>query len=76
MNETINWKPLEELSEVSNKIDCCDFMYMGSVGDINLYKHRDTRSYLNIDSSGTFWQYNGGNYFQVSKELAIHSINK
>ena len=29
-----------------------EFMHMGRVGEIQLYKHRLTRQYLNIDGSG------------------------
>ena len=40
-----NWKPLEK--KISNR--CQEFMYMGRVGGINLYKHILTRRYVNLD---------------------------
>jgi hypothetical protein len=36
-------------------------MYMGHAGDLVLYKHRDTRRYLNIDAvTGRFYRYANG----------------
>jgi hypothetical protein len=36
-------------------------MFMGVTGGIVLYKHRDTRHYLNIDAvTGRFFQYSDG----------------
>ena len=43
-----NWKPLERLF---SREECSAFMYIGSAGTIELYKHRDTRRYLNIDAN-------------------------
>ena len=42
-----DWHPLEA---VLSRRACEDFIYMGHVGDLVLYKHRDTRRYLNIDA--------------------------
>lgn len=67
-----NWKPLEG---VLSPEDCEDFMYMGHVGGIVLYKHRDTRRYLNIDSeTGRFYQYVDGDYAEISREQAIKHV--
>jgi hypothetical protein len=65
-----NWKPLERL--LSHE-ECAAFMYMGRVGAIELYKHRDTRRYLNIDAfSGEFYLPRGNNdYMKVSKAEAL-----
>ena len=41
-----NWTPLIEL--VGEKC-AADFMFMGDADNLNLYKHRNTRRYLNID---------------------------
>jgi len=62
---------------------CDDFMMMGRVqggtdGDfIYLYKHRDTRSYLNIDLAGICWKWAGvtDTYHEIPKAAAIlHAI--
>jgi hypothetical protein len=50
-------------------------MYMGHVGGIVLYKHRDTRLYLNIDAvTGRFFQYNDGDYIEINREHAIEHV--
>lgn len=46
-------------------------MYMRDVGDICLYKHVYTRRYINIDSNGNFYLYNGDGYSKVDKDYAI-----
>ena len=67
-----DWKPLEG---VLSPEDCADFMYMGHVGGIVLYKHRDTRLYLNIDAvTGRFFQYNDGDYIEINREQAIEHV--
>jgi hypothetical protein len=52
------WAPLETLLGVER---CKRFMYMGTAFAgghiIHLYKHSDTRRYLNIDSAGTCYRY-------------------
>jgi hypothetical protein len=64
-----DWEPLEG---VFSPEDCAAFMYMGSVGLIMLYKHRDTRRYLNIDAAaGRFYRYADGDYIEISREEAI-----
>lgn len=45
-DETGKWAPLMSLL---GKRACLDFMYMGECGDLALYKHINTRRYLNID---------------------------
>jgi hypothetical protein len=66
-----DWEPLEAVSRLA----CSDptlpsfheaeFMYMGAVTNerkrlrIHLYKHRDTRRYLNIDDAGHTYEYRG-----------------
>jgi hypothetical protein len=50
-----NWRPLERLLSVE---ECSNCMYMGRSGPIELYKHRETRRYLNIHAeSGEFYLY-------------------
>ena len=42
-----DWRPLEK---VIPPLERPDFMHMGRIGTLQLYKHRHTRRYLNIDS--------------------------
>ena len=55
---TPNWKPLEDKLGVR----CQEFMFMGRMGGINLYKHILTRRYLNLDDSGNCYVYREGRY--------------
>jgi hypothetical protein len=51
------WKPLEDKIGAAN---CEAYMYMGSAAEraiIHLYKHRDSRRYLNLDESGQCYIY-------------------
>ena len=67
-----NWKPLEAVLPVE---DCEDFMYMGRVGDIELYKHRHTRRYLNISStSEKFYRYMADCYVEISRVEALSEV--
>jgi hypothetical protein len=50
-----NWAPLEKLLPPSA---CAHFMFMGNVAGIHLYKHIDTRVYLNVDQSGACYTFN------------------
>jgi|GEM_PF-5240938 len=55
-----------------------DLMYMGNEGDIYLYKHYDTRCYINVDSKGRFYSYIGSEenkYIEISKHQAILDLN-
>jgi hypothetical protein len=67
-----DWKPLEG---VLLPEDCADFMYMGNAGGVVLYKHRDTRRYLNIDAAtGRFYRYADGEYIEIGREQAIEHV--
>ena len=67
-----DWKPLEG---VLSREDCEDFMFMGSAGGIVLYKHRDSRRYLNIGSeTGRFYRYADGDYIGINREQAIEHV--
>jgi hypothetical protein len=67
-----NWKPLEG---VLSREHCEDFMFMGSAGGIVLYKHRDTRRYLNIGAeTGRFFRYSDGDYIEINREQAIEHV--
>lgn len=67
-----NWCPLE-MALVSS--DCESFMYMGRSGQIELYKHRCTRRYLNIGSDGRrFYRLVGNEYIEISRAEAIEHV--
>jgi hypothetical protein len=67
-----NWAPLERAvpaTELEN------FMYMGRVGEIELYKHRITRRYLNIGrNSQRFYRYLRGEYVEISQVAALEHV--
>jgi hypothetical protein len=64
-----NWRPLERLFSAE---ECSNFMYMGKSGSIELYKHRETRRYLNIHAeSGEFCLYGNRTYMKVGKAAAL-----
>jgi hypothetical protein len=67
-----DWKPLE--GALSQEL-CEEFMYMGTTSGIVLYKHRDTRRYLNIGSeTGRFYRYADGDYIEINREQAIEHV--
>ena len=67
-----DWRPLE--SAIPPEF-CEEFMFMGKAGDIVLYKHRDTRRYLNIDAmTGRFFEYSDGDYIEINREQAIEHV--
>jgi len=67
-----DWGPLED---ALSREQCADYMFMGTAGVIVLYKHRDTRRYLNIDSkTGRFYQYVDGDYAEISRQQAIEHV--
>ena len=71
-----NWIPLETFSQkYLNQINCNDFMHMGKVGEIELYKNIVSRHYINIDTDGYCWAYSGDGYLQITDESAIRRQN-
>ena len=73
------WKPLLKVIDIK---DIGDYMYMGEHKDIltdkiiYLYKHYNTRRYLNVNTDGICYSYNPWTegYFKVSKENAIKHV--
>jgi len=51
-----------------------DLMFMGYSDDISLYKHCNTRRYVNVDKEGNFYLYNGNTYDKVEKEFALEYL--
>lgn len=69
--EEPNWKPLERILP---RHECVDYMYMGRVGEIELYKHRLTRRYLNVDADGRFYLYVDRRYVEVTRSTALEHV--
>ena len=69
-----NWAPLEHAvptTELEN------FMYMGRAGEIELYKHRITRRYLNVGrNSERFYRYLDGEYVEITKAAALRYVRR
>jgi hypothetical protein len=67
-----NWFPLEMVLSDS---ECWEYMYMGRVGEIELYKHRFTRRYLNISQNGCkFYRNVDGTYVEISRSDALSYV--
>jgi len=65
------WKPLEQMLGADL---CRNFMYMGCSGQIYLYKHIDTRRYLNIDLDGACFRYSPAGYIPIGLMEAIEDV--
>lgn len=64
-----SWIPLEK---ALGQTQCKDFMWMGSTGTVQQYKHIDTRRYLLIDAiSGAFYD---DHHRSISRESAINDV--
>jgi hypothetical protein len=70
-----NWKPLEKLLP---QTECANFMFMGDVAGIHLYKHIETRRYLNIDEAGATYVFNPktSNYDPIPLAQAIERVRR
>ena len=66
-----DWRPLERMLGTRR---CVDFMFMGRSGQIHLYKHRDTRRYLNIALDGRCFRYSAHGYQPIGLEEAIERV--
>jgi hypothetical protein len=79
----IDWTPLERFCELAatrgvTGLDADDFMWMGCRDSaagvtVQLYKHIDTRRYLNLDASGHahVWRSGDDSYHLTSPAAAI-----
>jgi hypothetical protein len=63
-----DWAPLEQM--LGPKL-CESFMYMGRSGKIYLYKHIDTRRYLNLDAQGQCFRFTGKGYEPEERVTAV-----
>jgi hypothetical protein len=67
-----NWEPLERMVA---SVHLPDFMHMGRIGTMQLYKHQWTRRYLNIDAlSGGCFEHRNGEYSPVDPECAMRYV--
>ena len=67
-----NWTPLETVLLPSERQH---FMYMGRAGEVELYKHRWTRRYLNISSDGRrFFRRMDDRYVEITKVEALEYV--
>ena len=68
-----NWAPLES---VLTRQECAAYMYMGRAGTLELYKHHETRRYLNISADGSrFYLYREGRYLEVTRAVALQHVH-
>lgn len=63
-----DWAPLEQM--LGPEL-CESFMFMGRSGEIYLYKHIDTRRYLNLDAEGQCFRYTGNKYEPEERAKAV-----
>jgi len=68
---TSDWAPLER---VFGPQLCECFMFMGRSGELYLYKHIDTRRYLNLDAEGRCFRYTGNEYAPEDMRRAIAQV--
>ena len=68
---TSDWAPLER---VLGPQPCECFMFMGRSGELYLYKHIDTRRYLNLDAEGRCFHYTGNGYDPEELRRAIAHV--
>lgn len=64
------WGPLE--ATVGSH--CEEFMFMGRVGTVFLYKHIWTRHYLNLDHDGQAYRFTGEGYVPMPLEEAFEHV--
>jgi hypothetical protein len=78
MSFTPNWKPLELIFNKDIR-KVVMFMFMGTTREgINLYKHKITRRYLNIDDGGKTYKYNAsdGSYTEIPFSEALKDLEE
>ena len=68
---TPDWAPLER---VLGPNLCEHFMFMGRSGELYLYKHIDTRRYLNLDAEGRCFRYTGNGYAPEELRRAVAHV--
>jgi hypothetical protein len=66
-----DWRALEETLGPER---CADFMFMGRVGDLYLYKHINTRRYLSIALDGACFRYTPEGHVPIDRDAAIRWV--
>ena len=66
-----DWAPLEQM--LGPEL-CERFMYMGRSGTIYLYKHINTRRYLNLDAQGQCFRYTKNGYEPEKRAKAVAHV--
>jgi len=66
-----DWTPLEQMLGPTL---CEKFMFMGRAGELYLYKHVDTRRYLNLNVDGQCFRYTENGYVPEEHEKAITHV--
>ena len=76
-----NWSPLESFckkysGDTIDYMHISNFMWMHSWDDIQCYKHKTSRGYINIDSKGKYYRYsaNDSEYHKISAYEAIKGL--
>jgi hypothetical protein len=65
------WTPLEQM--LGPEL-CEQFMFMGGSAEIHLYKHIDTRRYLNLDAEGKCFRYTTNGYEPEERAKAVAHV--
>ena len=69
------WGPLEDVVEAAK---CQNFMFIGCVTmrelKVYLYKHRNTRRYLNLDDQGNAYKFRKGKYHPLELSNALEHV--
>lgn len=73
---------LDKFASLFPQINAWDFMYMGTATcavsgtPIDLYKHCDTRRYLNIDAAGHAYRYDGrtNSYYALTNAMSAIDV--
>jgi hypothetical protein len=73
MQDKSKWKPLEDLAVRRPEIKPAEFMFMGMVDEIHVYKHINTRRYINVHPNGNTFAYDPvtNSYNRVSNLTAV-----
>lgn len=65
-----NWLPLERLIGSC----CAQFMWMGRQGDVEFYKHIDTRRYIRLNSRGACFREGPGGLEPANLEEELKRV--
>jgi len=77
-SQTDCWAPLKRFALEHRRINPSDFMCMGRITSsesrpVCLYKHYNTRRYLNIDTLGNIWAYEAEKDKYILDSMAVET---